>query len=265
MCKVVPKEGPRAPLFYSGIVLLLAAGASSGQDVRRSDLERCAELSTAALKLDCFESLTAVGEDPATSAEVASDPNQELSNKPAAQQETVVEENASPAAESLSQGVIAETGVSSVAEPATDVAESRSIETATGESAVPVPARSTEVPVAAPAAAGSAVRSTTGVADTGSGQAEIPDDFGKEHLGVPEEEKVEEVPVRATVIDVEQGRNKVLYFTFDNGQVWRQIEGRRFSYPRNEDFEVVINTGLMGDYRLRLAKGGPMTRIRRVQ
>ena len=261
MCKVVPKEGPRAPLFYSGIVLLLVAGASSGQDVQRSDLERCAELSTAALKLDCFESLTAVGEDPATSAEVASDPNQELSNKPAAQQETVVEENASPAAESLSQGVIAETGVSSVAEPATDVAESRSIESATVESADPVPARSTEVP----AAAGSAVGSTTGVADTGSGQTEIPDDFGKEHLGVPEEEKVEEVPVRATVIDVEQGRNKVLYFTFDNGQVWRQIEGRRFSYPRNEDFEVVINTGLMGDYRLRLAKGGPMTRIRRVQ
>lgn len=53
------KEGPRAPLFYGAIAALsLVTVPSSAQTVNGSDLELCAGLETAELKLACFEALT---------------------------------------------------------------------------------------------------------------------------------------------------------------------------------------------------------------
>lgn len=96
-------------------------------------------------------------------------------------------------------------------------------------------------------------------------QIDVADDFGLEHLDEAQDVEKEEPLVRATVSEVVKGGYDVLYFHFANGQVWRQIESHRFSYPRKGEFDVIINTGMMGDYRLRLETGGPMIRIRRVK
>jgi hypothetical protein len=93
-----------------------------------------------------------------------------------------------------------------------------------------------------------------------------PEDLGEEHLlqeGKPV--KADPFPVTAIVREVTQSRSGRLYFHFSNGQVWRQNEARRFRYPRDQEFEVTISKGMMGDYRLRVDEDGPMTRIRRVE
>jgi len=90
------------------------------------------------------------------------------------------------------------------------------------------------------------------------------EDFGREQLAAPDQEEKKEV-IKAMVIDVTQGYNKSLYFHLANGHIWRQIEPRRFQYPKQGDFEVSISQGMMGDYRLRIGDNGRMVRIRRVQ
>ncbi len=69
----------------------------------------------------------------------------------------------------------------------------------------------------------------------------------------------------ATVVEVTSGRFDVLYFHFDNGQIWRQVQARRFRFPKNRAFDVTVTTGLMGDHQLRVEGDGPMTRIRRIK
>lgn len=96
-------------------------------------------------------------------------------------------------------------------------------------------------------------------------QADVADNLGRERLDEEKVVKQEKPVIVATVTNVVKGNYDVLYFHFKNGQVWRQIEGRHFGYRRDGEFEVIINTGMMGDYRLRHEEGGPMTRIRRVQ
>lgn len=221
MAKVVPKEGHRAPLFYSGFVILLATGVSFGQEVQQSDLERCASLATADSKLACFESLTKDDSEVIAPAAESIVPAQNRGATPA---------TSVPAVEPASVSVAPAAASASVA-------------------AVPV----------------SAAEGTASGDNSGSAQAEMPNEFGAEHLGSPGDDDGDIRSLNATVVEVEKDRHKILVFTFENGQVWRQIEGRRFSYPKKESFDVVINTGMMGDYRLRLAKGGPMTRIRRVK
>ncbi|MDA0992549.1 MAG: hypothetical protein O3A13_02825 [Proteobacteria bacterium] len=83
----------------------------------------------------------------------------------------------------------------------------------------------------------------------------------------PVESQTDDPPVVVTakVVEVSKGRYNVLYFHFDDGQVWRQIEGRRFRYPKDGDFEVTISKGLLGDDQLRVEGSGAMTRIRRIQ
>jgi hypothetical protein len=57
MRNVVPKEGPRAPLFCGAVVLLLWANLANAQTVDVSTLEVCSALETEALKLVCFEAI----------------------------------------------------------------------------------------------------------------------------------------------------------------------------------------------------------------
>ena len=96
-------------------------------------------------------------------------------------------------------------------------------------------------------------------------QANAAEDIGREHLDEETDDKKEEAVVRVTVSEVVKGSYDVLYFHFTNGQVWRQIESKRFRYPRDGEFDVVIDIGMMGDHRLRLDAGGPMTQIRRIK
>ena len=91
--------------------------------------------------------------------------------------------------------------------------------------------------------------------------------LGEEHLDRPEtEEKANDDDViHATVTEVSRGRNRILYFHFDNGQVWRQSEARHLEYPRSGEFDINITRGMMGDYRMRIGDNGRMMRIRRVE
>jgi hypothetical protein len=114
----------------------------------------------------------------------------------------------------------------------------------------------------APAAAAVAPRAEPDVTEATSSA----DDFGREQLDIPEPE--EERVLTATVTDVSKGNYDVLYFHLANGQVWRQIEPRHFSYPKGVEFDVTISQGMMGEYRLRVGQPddkGRMVRIRRVK
>lgn len=54
-------EGPRAPLFFSASLILLLGGLAGAQPVDLSDLEICAGLESAELKLACFDAIIATG------------------------------------------------------------------------------------------------------------------------------------------------------------------------------------------------------------
>lgn len=278
MCKAVPKEGLRAPLFYLGVVKLnLLCGFAFAQDVQQAELQRCASLATVEAKLECYEALTSAGGtevDPAA-ADPASAPNASPESVvPDANGNTagnVEDERAPPEIESPPDMQDSEPGAMSMADPVQAGVDAEAVVPAAVQEAASATPKSGEVAAgaatvpAARTATGGASEATPAVEDAVSEQGGIPDHFGSKHLGVPEDDDRDDVSVVATVVEVEKGPNKVLYFTFENGQVWRQIEGRRFSYPRNEAFEVVVSTGMMGDYRLRLAKGGPKTGIRRIR
>ena len=90
------------------------------------------------------------------------------------------------------------------------------------------------------------------------------EDFGREQLAALDQGEEKQV-IKAIVVDVTQGSSKLLYFHLANGQVWRQIEPRRFQYPKQGDFEVSISQGVMSEYRLRIGDNGRMVRIRRVE
>ncbi len=123
-------------------------------------------------------------------------------------------------------------------------------------------------PAAAPAIAVTPT-SIPNVAATSTTTAAVVADteFGQEQLDRPEkkEEEKENEIFRATVTDVTEGHNNVLYFHLDNGHVWRQIEARHLQYPKNGEFDINITRGMMGDYRLRIGDNGRMVRIRRVE
>jgi hypothetical protein len=89
--------------------------------------------------------------------------------------------------------------------------------------------------------------------------------LGEEHLAHPETKANDDEIFHATVIEVSKGRNRTLYFHFDNGQVWRQMEARHLEYPRSGEFDINIRRGMMGDYRMRIGDNGRMVRIRRVE
>ncbi len=93
--------------------------------------------------------------------------------------------------------------------------------------------------------------------------AALGDDVGQKHLN--DSEQPEKKIIRATVTEVSQGYNKILYFHLANGHVWRQIEARHLQYPKGRDFEINITQGMFGAYRLRIGDDGRMVAIRRVK
>ena len=121
----------------------------------------------------------------------------------------------------------------------------------------PEPAAVPAAPVAATAEAAPAAEPAA-TAQPGS-------DFGSEYVKEDDDEDDDRRDVTATVNEVTLDRYKRLHFQFANGQVWRQLEARRFQYPKNEPFDVVISRGVLGDYQLRVGGEGRMTRIKRVK
>ena len=54
-------------------------------------------------------------------------------------------------------------------------------------------------------------------------------------------------------------------FSMDDGQIWREIEPSTLRFPRSGEFNVVIDRGRMGDYRLRVEGKGRRTRVVRLK
>ena len=226
MHKVVAKEGPRAPLFCLGVALLIAASGSAAQTVEQSDLEHCASLATSELKLACFETLTARrGAAAKPAADVAPEPSLESAT---------------------TEKVLITAGT------AVGVAESDA------ESVAPAPAVVADDEL-------SDSPDESGLERPDDEYADVVDEIGREHLDEKNVDEKEAAAVRMSVSEVVKGSYDVLYFHFTNGQVWRQVDSRRFRYPRDVEFDVVIDTGMMGDYRLQLDAGGPRTQIRRIK
>ena len=244
MTRARRSEGPRAPLFYAAATfLLLSAKMTVAQSVDLSSLEICANLETPELKLACFEAIIASSKTPETRQPEAVD-------SPLSDQ-TVAEIEAVPAAEPPVDVMRHEA-------PAVDaVPDSTPAAVATSTAAVAV---TTEPSTAALSVTpGPSVATTPGPV--------VNSQLGEERLDRPEREKKanEDEVFHATVTEVTRGRNRILYFHFDNGQVWRQIEARHLEYPRSGEFEINITRGMMGDYRMRIGDNGRLVRIRRVQ
>ncbi|RLA29446.1 MAG: hypothetical protein DRQ63_00815 [Gammaproteobacteria bacterium] len=208
------------------VILLAASGPAAAQTVEQSDLALCASLATSELKLACFEALTAI------------------------------------------EGKVAPLATDAAAEP---LPESAAMDKAPETAAAAAGLAGSDAGPVVPAPAATASDDQAEVVDElgrelpDEEQVDRVDEIGREHLSEEKNVEKEETVVRATVSEVVQGGYDVLYFHFANGQVWRQLESRRFSYPRDGEFDVVIDTGMMGEYRLRLDAGGPMTRIRRIR
>jgi hypothetical protein len=94
----------------------------------------------------------------------------------------------------------------------------------------------------------------------------IDDRFGKQHLDSDNGgDEPERFSGTATIVKVEKRSHGTLFFYMDNGQIWRQMEPRFFPYPKNRTFQVELDHGMMGDYRLQVEGKGQKTRIRRVK
>ena len=211
-----------------------------------STLEICAALETPELQLSCFNDIIAdsktadMGQEGVVAEPVAESPAIEVEAVPEAQPPIEVTSREVPTVEAVADTtpVVAATTTATVVETTTPLA--------------PAPA---VAPEPSPAAAGAAPVSVA------SGK------LGEEHLERPVTEKKtdDDKVFWATVIEVSEGRNGLLYFHFDNGQVWRQMEARHLEYPRSGEFDIKITQGMMGDYRMRIGEKGRMVRIRRVR
>ncbi len=272
MSKARRLEGPRAPLFYSAAALLLLSGKiTTAQTVDLATLEHCAGLETQDLKLACFEAVIA-------GSKTADTPETEgaeilVSEPQVAEIEAV--SGAEPPAEVMRQEAPA-VDPAPGSTPAAVVTPTVAVAVTTEPPVAVKPQEEPAVDVNSGSAPAVAAMSTAALSVTpepsAAAVATTPEpvansQLGEEHLDRPEtEEKANEDDVfHATVTEVTQGHNRILFFHFDNDQVWRQIEARHLEYPRSREFDINITRGMMGDYRMRIGDNGRMVRIRRVQ
>ena len=89
------------------------------------------------------------------------------------------------------------------------------------------------------------------------------DSFGREYLESVEESRSK--VMNATAVEVTKTRLGELVFHLDNGQVWAQMEKRYYPYPRNQQFDVMISTGILGEYSLQVEGAGRKVTVRRVK
>ena len=248
---VVSGEGPCAPLFCLVItVLALSTSDAAAQSVELSSLERCADLSTQSLKIQCFEAIiessktigTEIG--PATTENSGptqvSPPESAVPVLPA----TITKPSSDDDGDSVDAPVyVTRSSTAASTEPIAVENSASDLAAAASDTEMPTPGIKQESALS---------ESETAISD-----------FGAEQLPDPNRDANE--TVTATVTEVRQGYNRALTFYMSSGQVWRQIEPRRLQYPKNEDFEVVISQGLLGEYRLRVGGTGPLVKIRRIK
>ncbi|MBL4681710.1 MAG: hypothetical protein JKY88_13440 [Pseudomonadales bacterium] len=89
--------------------------------------------------------------------------------------------------------------------------------------------------------------------------------FGLGKLRKKDKKVNDDTTYHATVTKVEEGNFGVLYFYTEEGHVWRQIEDDQFWYPRKQSFNIEINRGWMGSYKLKVDGKGRFTTVRRLK
>jgi hypothetical protein len=262
MLKARRIEGPCAPLFYSAAALLLLCGKiTTAQTVDLSRLEHCADLATKDLMLACFEAIITSSKTPDTLEPEAIDLPE--SEPPVAEIEAVPEvplpTEAMPQ-DALADDVNPGSTPAAVSTSTVEVMpqEAPAVDSNPDSESVAVTTSTAAVAATAEPAVATVITTTESSASS---------QLGEEHLDRPAtaDANDEGEVFYATVTEVAQGRNKILYFRFDNGQVWRQNEARTLTYPKSGDFDITITRGMMGDYRMRIGDNGRMVRIRRVQ
>ena len=82
------------------------------------------------------------------------------------------------------------------------------------------------------------------------GQAQTPEQFGAEQVArANPTEGLDEIT--AKVVDYAYTPLGMAIMFLDNGQVWRQTDGRKIKFSRDPEKRIVtIKTGIMGSYRL---------------
>ncbi|TDJ32634.1 MAG: hypothetical protein E2O53_11855 [Gammaproteobacteria bacterium] len=252
-------------------MLLVSVKIATAQTVDLSTLEQCAGLETQELKLACFEAIIASSKTPDTSEPEAIDfpeyesPVADIEARPEAQPPAEVMPQEAPAVDAAPESTPAAVSTSTAA---VTVTTEPPVEVVPQEApAVDATPESTPAAVATWTAAVAVTPEPSAATVTTTPEPLASSQLGEEHLDRPEADKKanEDEVFHAKVTEVTRGRNKILYFHFDNGQVWRQMEARHLEYPRSGEFEIYITRGMMGDYRLRIGDNGRMVRIRRVQ
>lgn len=220
-----------------------------GNDSPAAAIRACAALESDAVKLACFEALAAGYEQrgPTPASETVP-----------AQSDTAV--------------------TSQLPSPAGSPVASESAQAESGGSAEPGPGGAGQHPARADTPAASASAAAHGAADgiapatqtqqrASQADAVAATPPGNTAAPASGDEAPQEPEVTiATVTRVERARGRnLLYFEFENGDVWRQMEPGFIHYPKDGPFEVHIRQGVMGEHQLRVGGEGRMTRIVRVR
>jgi len=135
------------------------------------------------------------------------------------------------------------------------VIEDKSSPATTAET-VPSPAESPE-PAAGVAATATA---SSAVAPAPASQPQMEDNMG----GYKYAEKASDHPdndIHTRVVQCQQDRDKVWFFKFENGQVWKQVDRSRLNF-KDCDFPVVVSKDGFG-YKLQVEGEGRKIRISR--
>lgn len=144
---------------------------------------------------------------------------------------------------------------------ATEHAATQAVE----QTAVPVAAAATGTaepqPQLAPIAAAPAVVDATPAVAV-EAPPSLPEEIGggqfdkKAAAAVPQE--------RGQVVSCRHDPNYYYSFTFDNGQIWRQIDGRRFRRPRDCEFVAIITKDKFG-YKMQVEGDEHKYRVKRIR
>ena len=97
------------------------------------------------------------------------------------------------------------------------------------------------------------------------GQAQTPEQFGAEQVAVANDVQGLE-SITAKVSDFAYTPLGLAIVFLDNGQVWRQMEGKKIRFSSDPEKRVVeINTGTMGGYRMTIGNLNQSYAVRRVK
>jgi len=105
------------------------------------------------------------------------------------------------------------------------------------------------------------IQKENSVISTTKDKAQFIDNFGSSHL---KKDKVndEEQSVIFVVKSVKKNTDKKLYFTFENGQIWKQMDNARFKIKPGE--KAKLKEGALGAVYLKKLRNNRSIRVKRV-